>query len=298
MSETGYNRQQKKRSFRRGLAVGLFFVCILMLLADRQQKQALDSGRITPDDISAKIMGTFAAPVRGIEMLFNSAGDRARTFEQNKVLTAENERLREYEHEVLDLQTRVQIFEDLLGMDPGENEIKRVAVRSVSETNGPFVHSTLINAGQNKNIAQGNAVVTVDGLLGHVVRVGASSARILLLTDLNSHISVMSQRSRSRAIMIGTNAKRPRLDYIAPESDWQVGDRVVTSGDGGVFPSGVSIGIVEDLGKQQLRVRLFTQDKPVDWVWVYLFSPIEPPTEQEDEELKSATAALPETETP
>ena len=298
MSDSGYNRPQKQRTFRRGLALGLLFVCILMLLSDRQQKQALETGRLTSDDISAKIMGTFAAPVRGIELMFSSAGDRSRAYEENKTLKVENERLGQFEYKVLNLETRLKIFEDLLGMDPGENKIDRVSVRSVSETNGPFVHSMLINAGQNKSIAHGHAVSTSDGLLGHIVRAGKSSARVLLLTDLNSHISVMSHRSHSRAIMIGTNAKRPRLDYISPDADWQVGDRVVTSGDGGVFPSGVSIGLVEKLGNQQLGVRLFTQGKPIDWVWVYLFTPIQAPSEATETEMIEEVATLPVVESP
>ena len=300
MSESGYNRPQKQRIFRRGLSIGLLFVCVLMLLSDRQRKQSLESGRLTPDDVSAKIMGVFASPVRGIELLFNSAGDRATVYADNKSLKAENERLRAFEHRVLDLETRVKIFEELLGMEPGDSNVERVAARSVNETNGPFVHSTLINAGQNKGITQGNAVSTVDGLLGHVVRAGKSSARVLMLTDLNSHISVMSQRSQSRAIMIGTNAKRPRLDYISPEADWQVGDRVVTSGDGGVFPSGISIGTVEILQGDDIGVRLFTQGKPVDWVWVYLFDPTEIPVETEiDPETETnELATLPVEETP
>lgn len=297
MSESGYTRPQKQRNFRRGLATGLLFVCILMLLTDRQHKQVLESGHVTPDDISAKIMGTFAAPVRGIELLFSTAGDRARVYDENKHLVIENERLREYEHKVLDLQTRVKIFKDLLGMDPSENKVERVAARSVSETHGPFVHSALINAGQNKKITQGHAVSTVDGLIGHIVRVGKTSARVLMLTDLNSHISVMSQRSTSRAIMIGTNTKRPRLDYISPEADWQVGDRVVTSGDGGVFPPGISIGLVQSGEGQQFRVRLFTQDNPVDWVWVYLFTPTEAPMEPVEDELVEETAEISSEET-
>jgi len=275
-------------------------VCALMLLSDRQQDQALATGRLTPDDVSAKIMGVFASPVRGVEMLFSSAGDRATAYHDNKALRAENERLQAFEHKVLDLQTRLKIYEDLLGMEPGDNNVERVAAKSVSETNGPFVHSMLINAGQNKGIAQGHAVSTVNGLLGHIVRAGKSSARVLMLTDLNSHISVMSQRSQSRAIMIGTNGKRPRLDYISPEADWKVGDRVVTSGDGGVFPSGISIGVTEILEGDAIGVRLFTQGKPVDWVWVYLFDPTETPVETTEifEDETDELATLPVEETP
>ena len=87
---------------------------------------------------------------------------------------------------------------------------QKIVARSVSETNGPFAHSALINAGAAKGAAKGHAVMTVDGLYGHVVRVGQNSARVLLLNDLNSRISVMSHRSQSRAILVGNNKDLPK----------------------------------------------------------------------------------------
>lgn len=278
MNAGGVNQPQKRRYLRRGIAAGLLFVALLMLLADRQQKEMLATGRLSTDDVSAKIMGVFAAPVRGIELMIASIGDRATAFKQNSSLKSEVEKLRYAEHRVLELEARIKIYEDLLGMvqSPDAN-LTRLAVRSVSEVNGPFAHSALINVGRDKNVKAGHAVVTVDGLYGHVVRSGKSSARVLSLNDLNSQISVMSQRSRSRAIMIGTNGGSPRLDYISPEADWRPGDRVVTSGDGGVLPNGLPIGIVEMSDTGQLGVQLFTRGKPIDWVWVYLFDPITSP---------------------
>lgn len=295
MSIGGYNQPQKRRLFRRGVAAGLLLISVLMLLADRQQKEMLASGRLAADDVSAKVMGVLATPIRGIEMVFQSAGDRAAAYQQNKVLKVEVERLRGYENKVLDLELRLKTFENMFNMDEGSSpELERVIARAVSETKGPFAHSALINSGRDEQVKIGSAAMTVDGLYGHVVRVGKSSARVLLLNDLNSHISVRSQRSESRAIMIGSNADMPRLDYVSPESDWRVGDRVVTSGDGGVLPAGLHIGVIEGIENQQFRVRLATHGHPVDWVWVLLFNPIVAPTEPVEVEMDIAAGSMTE----
>ena len=286
MSNGGFNRPQKKRYFRRGIAVGLLAISLLMLLADKQQTKLLESGRLSFDDPSAKIMGVMASPLRGIELIFSSIGDRSTAYSKNQELTAEVERLREIEHRVLDMELKLKIYENLMEIDNGaDDQIAKTVARTVNEKHGPFAHSALINAGRDKQVQLGHAVATSDGLIGHIVRVGRSSARVLLLNDLNSQISVMSQRSQSRAIMIGTNSDKPRLDYISRQGDWLSGDRVVTSGDDGILPSGIKIGTVETLETQQLVVNLFTDGKPIDWVWVYLFEPVAAPDETGEEEV-------------
>lgn len=287
MSNSGYNRPQRRRNMRRGLASVLIVICILMLLADRQQKSMLASGRLVADDVSSKIMGVMATPVRGIEAMFISAEDRKNAYKDNIALRAEVERLRGYENRVLEVEMQLQRFEEMLSLEPTTNiKNPRILARAVSESKGPFVHSALINAGKNKGIASGNAVMTTDGLYGHVVRSGSVSARILLINDLSSRISVMSGRSQSRALLLGNNTDQPKLAYVSLDADWQIGDRVITSGDGGVLPRGLQIGTIvagksDDIGNNdQLFVAPFYLNNPVDWVWVYPFSPIAPPEEE------------------
>ena len=290
MNPRGYskNRPQNRRNLRRGVTGALILFGLLMVLADRQQDAMLKSGRLSADDTSARIMGVLAMPVRGIEGLFQNADARARAFEENKILKQEVERLRMAENRAHDLEMRISIFENMLGLETSSDvPITRIAARAVGENDGPFVHSALINAGSEKGVARGHAVMTVDGLYGHVVRAGKASARVLLLEDLSSRISVQSQRSQSRAIMIGDNAARPKLEYISPEAEWAVGDRVVTSGDDGVLPSGLPIGIVAAGLDQNLTVQLFTSGKPVDWVWVYPFD--RTPVPEMSEEIPAET---------
>ncbi len=280
MGISGYNRPQRRRDFRRGLAVFFILVSLIILLADRQQKSMLASGRLAADDISSKVMGFIATPVRGMEAIYTSANARSHAFENATALRSEVERLRVFENRFLDMEMRVRRFEEMLSFDSSsETSRRRILARAVTEGKGLFVHSALINAGKNKGVEPGYAVMTTDGLYGHVVRSGAVSARVLLLNDINSRISVMDQRSQSRAILVGTNGKYPRLEYVAVSADWQIGDRVITSGDGGVLPRGLQIGTVvaDTSGAGGLAVDLFYLQNPVDLVWVYPFTPIANP---------------------
>jgi len=280
MSKSGYNSPQRRRNSRRGIAVSLIFISIVILLADRQHRSMLASGRITTDNVSSKIMGFIATPVRGIETLYTDMGNRKNAYEDNVILRAEVERLQGLENKVFDMQMRVKRFEDMLDIENSSDlPDTKIIARAVSESKGPFVHSALINMGLNKNIKVGNAVMTTDGLYGHIISTGSISARVLLLNDLSSRISVMSQRSLGRAILVGNNTNSPKLAYEAQGTDWQVGDRVVTSGDGGVLPRGLQIGTIV-LGKDKsFEVDLYYMNNPVDWVWVYPFTPIPVPDE-------------------
>jgi len=286
MSNSGYYRPQRRQNFRRGIAISLIFLSVIMLLADRQQKSMLASGRLTTDDISSKIMGFIATPIRGVETLFEEAGHRKNAYKDNVILRAEIGRLKGFENKVLDLQMRVNRFEDMLGIDnsSGLTATKTIA-RAVSESKGPFVHSALINVGRNKDIRLGNAVMTPDGLYGHIVSTGRVSSRVLLLNDLSSRISVMSQRSLARAILVGNNTKNPKLAYVSEGADLQAGDRIVTSGDGGVLPRGLQIGTIIMAQDNGFAVDLFSLNKPVDWVWVYAFMPIVVPEAVPEETL-------------
>ncbi len=291
MSNSGYHRPHRRRNFRRGLAISLILICIIMLLADRQQKSMLASGRLTTDDASSKIMGFIATPIRGTEALFDNAENRINAFEDNISLRAEVARLQDFENKVLDMEMRVKRFEDMLAINSSSDlPDTKIIARAISESKGPFVHSALLNVGRNKTVKLGDAVMTTDGLYGHVISSGSVSSRVLLLNDLSSRISVMSQRSLARAILVGNNTDSPKLNYVSDGADWQTGDRVVTSGDGGVLPRGLQIGTIVMKQEDSFSVDLFYLQNPVDWVWVYPFTPISVP-----EDLPPSDQFAPET---
>jgi rod shape-determining protein MreC len=121
------------------------------------------------------------------------------------------------------------------------------------------MRNVLVNAGAGDGVARGQAALTGEGLIGRVSEVGSRTARILLLTDLNSHIPVSVERTGQRAMLDGDNSDRPRLVFLDPKATIEPGDRVITSGSGGVFPPGLPVGIVASTENGVIRLETYAE---------------------------------------
>jgi rod shape-determining protein MreC len=133
------------------------------------------------------------------------------------------------------------------------------------------VKTLLVNAGQREGVKKGQAVVTGDGLAGRIVEIGSKSARVLLLTDLNSRVPVIVETSRYRGILAGDNTDRPRLIFLPANAKTSNGQRVVTSGHGGVFPPGLPIGTISAVGDGDIRIQPFADWERVEYLSVLLY---------------------------
>jgi len=278
MARGHYSRRQEKRrsAIVRRASVMAFLLALIVFFLGLNGREPLGTVRGPAESGAGRIVSFVSMPVRGAENLIASIGRHFGTVSENEMLKSELTRLKQVEAEMLSLREQVSYLETVLNADIETlNTDKRIAARAVSETKGPFVQSALINAGAAKGVSDGDAVMTVNGLYGRVVRTGQTASRVLLLTDLNSRVAVMSQRSRGRAILSGDNTDAPTLEFRR-DGDWQIGDRVVTSGDDGTLPRGLPIGEVYAAG-DKLRARLMTQNAPVDWIWVSPFTPIATP---------------------
>lgn len=120
-----------------------------------------------------------------------------------------------------------------------------LAVQVVSRDPSGWFKSILINKGQSSGLQLNMAVVNAQGVVGRIVSVSADYAMVLLLIDQNSAVDCLIQRSRERGMVKGHSSRLCKLDYLARTSDVTVGDLIVTSGLGGVFPKGLPIGRVE-----------------------------------------------------
>jgi rod shape-determining protein MreC len=129
-----------------------------------------------------------------------------------------------------------------------------ISARVIAETGGAFVRSLIVTAGKEDGVREGMAVMTGDGLIGRVVEVGDWSARLLLITDMNSRIPVMVTGTGDHAILAGDNTPEPKLLYLPLESDVKTGARIVTSGHGGIFPPNIPVGVVTSGGHGALDV--------------------------------------------
>ncbi len=258
--------------------IAAFVIAGIFLLTDRGSDRLLSQTATNAETGLAPALSLLSKPLRAIENVTLGFQDRSRAVEENKALREELYSLREEKQRAQLMEKKLERFEQILGANPGiDIPVEKIAARAVSEIEGPFVRSALINAGKNKGIKQGHPVMTVHGLYGHVLRSGPHSSRVLQLGDLNSRISVMSARSEARAILSGDNSDLPLLAFVENRADWREGDKVLSSGDGGVLPQGLPIGEVASNETGQFVVTLGTTGKPVDWVWIYPYEPTEGP---------------------
>jgi rod shape-determining protein MreC len=254
------------------------FLASALFVSDRGSQTIFLQTRSNIEAVATPGIKFLSIPISIFENISEAIAERSKALSENKALREELYKLRDYQKESRIMELKLSRLEQLLN-SPNERDKSKVqtVARSYGEVNGPFVRSSLIDVGRKSNIQKGYAVSTVEGLYGHVHRVGKNSSRVLLLTDINSRISVMSLRSNSRAILAGNNNVFPNLIFPSNYEGWVEGDKVLTSGDGGMLPPGLEVGLVIKDAKGKLVVNLNTNSKVIDWVLVTHYSPIEIP---------------------
>ena len=110
-----------------------------------------------------------------------------------------------------------------------------------------WFQTILIDKGRSDGVSQDMAVVNSEGLVGRVIGVSNHHAKVLLILDGNSAVDAFIQRSRARGVLMGLGRELCLLKYVQRNEDVQVGDQVISSGMGGVFPKGLLLGTVQEV---------------------------------------------------
>mgnify|MGYP001800147999 CR=1 FL=1 len=170
-------------------------------------------------------------------------------------LEARVRELAQYKALALTMAERLEVYEEILNMQ-GEPGGAEVTARIMAETNGPFAEALLANAGTTNGVQDGYYAENDRGLVGRVVQVGQRSSRILKITDFNSRVPVMGEASGLRAIMFGGRDGLGRLTDFPEQGAFLPNERILTSGEGGLFPRGVVVGYVRESDNKDVRVDL------------------------------------------
>jgi rod shape-determining protein MreC len=165
----------------------------------------------------------------------------------------ENVRLREriaaLEQEVVALSEAEKTNErlsELLGLR-ALLDAPAISARVIGRDPLPWFRTFTVDRGERDGLRRGMAVLSPQGVVGQIAEVSRTAARVLLLTDRNSGIDAVIQRSRARGIVQGALQEGCYMEYLRPGEDVVVGDRVMTSGLDGIFPKGMVVGEVTEL---------------------------------------------------
>lgn len=245
-------------------------VTFALMLIGKADTIVIERARMAASDAVAPILQVMAEPAAVIAQFVSNVRQLAAIRQENANLREVNSRLLEWQAVAQKLENENRQLRGLLGTTY-EPEAKSVSARVVADSGGAFVQSILITAGSRDGVAKGQAVVTGEGLVGRVTLSGFRSARVLLVTDINSRIPVRVGEAGDRAILTGENSNWPQLNYLGTKSAVVPGDRVVTSGDAGAFPPGLPVGRVIVADETMVLVEPFAARDRLQYVEVLDF---------------------------
>jgi rod shape-determining protein MreC len=234
--------------------LGLLALAFALMLLSKAETGTLERARTAIVDATTPVLEVMSRPVEAGQAAAQSVESYFIVRAENERLLQDNERLLRWMLMAQQLEVENATLRAQLDFVP-EIAPRAITARVVADTGGAFFHSLLINAGARHFVQRGQAVVSHGGLVGRVAQVGDRSARVLLLTDLNSRIPAVVESTGDRVIVTGDNTPWPTLTYLASNSPISVGDRVLTSGHGGVFPPGLVIGIVAEASEARVTIQ-------------------------------------------
>lgn len=286
-----------------GVVLGTVLVigALALIIARVSNSGGSDAALQTGDDAAAVAGRVATGPARAGESFFQRIGRMWNSSDRIDQLERENRELQSWRELAERLAERNARYEALLRMPPdafgeGADVEHSIAAQLVLDSGGPFTRTLVANAGADHGVRVGFIAVNENGLVGRVVSVGHRSSRILMLDDYNSRIPVMGEASRVRAVLAGQATRppelithpyqiqSPRLDFIVGAQNLREGERVITSGDGGLFPRGIAVGVARRQGDGSWRVALSAAQRPIDFVRILPYMGVETP---EDDPVES-----------
>ncbi len=259
----------------RRLLVGLLVLCMVgTFLIWRIDSPRVERFRAAVIDKVVPSFDWAMAPVTGFANLIADFQSYQRLAEQNADLRRELQQMKAWKEAALQLEQENAKLLDLnnVRLDPQFTFVTGVVL---ADSGSPFRQSVLLNVGARDGIIDGWPTMDGIGLIGRISGVGQNTARVILLTDTSSRIPVVIQPSGQRAVLVGDNTINPPIDFLENPDVVRPGDRVVTTGDGGVFPADLLVGQVSLGNDRRLRVRLSADYERLEFLRVLRSNPHE-----------------------
>lgn len=275
MAKTRTDPEEFSRPLRRVL-VGLLILFLLAIFVVWR----IDSPRV--ERFRAALIDRFIPsfewallPVTKASDMLDKFQSYASLFEQNQELRRELQQMKAWKEAALQLEQQNARLLDLnqVRLDP---KLTHVTGQVLADSGSPFRQSVLINVGSRDGIRDGWATMDGIGLVGRISGVGERTSRVILLTDTNSRIPVTVQPSGQKAILSGDNSQFPPLDFLEDADEIRPGDRVVSSGDGGMFPANILVGQVVMGSDRRLRVALSADYQRLEFLRVLRSHELQP----------------------
>lgn len=222
-------------------------------------------------DVTKPVLWLFSRPVVAFEKTEEFFHNFAVAWDNNQSLRKKNADLQNDVRELVLMKAENKQLRRLLHYT-SKVPFKRVAAgRVFADINTPFLHTVLVDAGSDAGISPGLVAFDNAFVVGRVLSVGRFYSRVLLLSDSMSHVPVADIDRTVNAILVGQGGNKAELTYYPKKTHFTVGERIITSGMGGIFPAGLAVGVVSSVQDGHVQVDLEGQLNALSYIQFFSY---------------------------
>lgn len=234
------------------IVILLAILLIALVIFTSGQREKLTAIEGVVGEIITPVQGFMYRTATVVSDFFQSIGERRKLAEQYETLKDKAARLEQQQLEMDETNRENERLKALLGFKEEREQFMVEGVRISGKNPGNWFNTLTIDKGSNQGITVNMAVVTDKGLIGRVTDVGKDWSKVRTIVDGQSSVSAIIERTRDNGMVKGNNTLTfedglCRMINLPLDSDVVVGDRVITSGLGEIFPKGIYIGEVAEV---------------------------------------------------
>jgi len=192
----------------------------------------------------------FNSVIQETENLFNHYFFLTNVSRENESLKKEIEKLTNQQNKLIENIFQLQRKYNIL-QHPVETYQQSIMASVIGKDSGPWLKTVIIDKGSKDGLAKKSAAITNLGVVGQVIEVNPKSSKILLISDNRSAIDAIFQKSREPGVVFGAGNQICEMRYVSMDLKVNEGDKIISSGMGGVFPKGLTIGVVSKIAKKK-----------------------------------------------
>ena len=248
------SKNQRPKSWSIPVTVLVFMGLVLVFVLWRVDNTRTELVRTKIIDFISPLTTPLNYPIKVVGDFVKYFEIYSSLLEENKELKRNLQNMTAWKEKALQLEQKNAQLRALNNVKLSE-DLVWVTGEIMADSGSPFYQSGVINIGIKDGIKNGSAAVDGLGLVGRISGIGQNVARVLFLTDISSAIPIKIKRNNQKGLLIGDNSPWPLLEFVEEKALINIGDRVFTSGDGNVFPSGILIGNIFIDSRKKLRVK-------------------------------------------
>ncbi len=234
----------------------LVFISFVLIVFSKSNERYAENVRYAFYFVANPMILTIEKPINFSLWFVKEIKEFAFLANENQKLSVENSYFRKKYVESLNIQSENKELKKLLNFVTYKTEFEYQVAYIKGNVKGQDSKNIVITAGSDDGLSVGDVVVGSEGVVGRVMSMTKDRSRIILITDLNSKIPVIivSEDQRNKGMLVGTNSDRPEIIYLSEENNIKKGDKIFTSGDGEMLPSGLYIGNILSVNDEQASV--------------------------------------------